>query len=231
MRWKAACAAITCVPSIATALLTAGCTHEPAASQFLSPDDMNALVTGHTLRALGSGATPKQTLLYLAQDGTGWVDDRGVPGEAPRPGGMSMVFEWRAVEGSRVCLSATPLIGGMPSLAPARHECLQVLRVSPPGDGLTAAVLRDSEPFTGTLEVYPFNAFPAATVDQYLMQVRILYGGSIPVWPRYWSMSGPPLALSATPGATVPGAVSLPTVSKDEYIDRPASQPIVLQPR
>jgi hypothetical protein len=96
---------------------------------------------------------------------------------------MSMVFNWRVMDGSWICLSATPLIGEMPSFIPAFSECLQVLRSSraPPGR-YKVTITRGGNSRAGWLDLYPFNAFPRPVINQYLSQVRVLYGGAIPTW-------------------------------------------------
>jgi len=70
----------------------------------------------------------------------------------------------------------------MPSFAPAFWQCVQVVRSPEPLGGLMANVTRDGKSRTGGLDVYPSNVFPAAVIEQYLTQVRVLYGGHIPAW-------------------------------------------------
>jgi hypothetical protein len=95
---------------------------------------------------------------------------------------MSIVFRWHVADGSQVCLWAAPRIGEMPSIAPASFECLQVVRSQEPPYGLKATIRQDCGHRTGPLFLYPFNAFTQPVVDQYLAQVRVLYGGHIPAW-------------------------------------------------
>ena len=162
--------------------LVAGCARGPAPEQFFSAPELSELVTGRTLHVAGCCEAPTGTLLYLAKDGTGWLDSRLVPGAPATPSGMSMVLTWRVVDGSRVCLWATPRIADMPSFAPPFSECVQVLRSREATGGLIGVVMREGSITKGALDVYPSSVFPAAAIDQYLVQVRVLYGGHVPAW-------------------------------------------------
>ena len=179
--------------SFVALMLPAGCARRLAPDQLLSPTQLSNLVTDRTLYVpfssytpdgmlLFSSDTPNGMLLYLARDGTGWLDSRLVSGFPPQPSGMSMVFNWRVVDGSQVCLWASPLIADMPSFTPAFHVCVQVLRSRMPPDSLEAKITQDGKSRLGPLELYAFNAFPPPVIDQYLTQVRVLYGGQIPTW-------------------------------------------------
>lgn len=171
------CAVIAAVAAAACSRVAA--TPPPAP---LAPPELHALVSGRTLRVRATAGAPVETLLFLAPDRTGWLDNAVVPGEAPMPAGMSMVFEWGTAPGSRVCVWATPLIGQMPSFVPPFEQCVQILRSGLPPQGFSAIVEHGEEGRAGPLELLPFNAFPAASTEQYLEQVRVLYGGKIPSW-------------------------------------------------
>lgn len=164
------------------AVTVAACTHaaEPT-GQLIPPAELNALVAGRTLRVRATSDTPFETLLFLGSGRKGWLDNQVIPAKDPQPGDMSMVFDWRVEAGSRVCTWATPLIGEMPSFTPPFRECVQVLRSGTPPQGLSAVVEWRGRSKAGPLELLPFNAFPRA-IDQYLEQVRVLYGGKVPDW-------------------------------------------------
>ena len=181
-------------------LLPTGCMTQPGADELLSPGQLSTLVTGHTLNIVpdrkgpfgpssalcwlspsGCGL-PYETLLYLAPEGTGWLDSQLVPGALPRPGAMSIVSQWRIEGTSQICLWASPRVGEMPGLTPPHRECVQVLRTRKPSEGFKVVVTEDGTSSSGSLRVFPFNAFPASVIDQYLQQVRVLFGGRLPVW-------------------------------------------------
>jgi hypothetical protein len=181
-------------------LLPTGCMTQPGADELLSPGQLSVLVTGHTLNIVpdrngpfgpssalcwlspyGCGL-PYETLLYLAPEGTGWLDSQLVPGALPRPGAMSTVSQWRIGGTSQICLWASPRVGEMPGLTPPHWECVQVLRTRQPPERLKVVVTEDGTSSSGSLRVFPFNAFPAPVIDQYLQQVRVLFGGRLPVW-------------------------------------------------
>jgi hypothetical protein len=177
-------AMVRMVCPLVAAMVVAGCASgasPPAALPFL-PAELDALAAGRTLRVPAGGGSPFETLLFVGPGSRGWLDERVVPGTPPSPGDMSMVFEWGAVPGSRLCVWATPRIGQMPSFVPPSWQCVQVLRSGQPPQGLSAVVERGEAAHSGPLELLPFNAFPAATIAQYLEQVRVLYGGEIPNW-------------------------------------------------
>ena len=170
----------------ATALLVmaalGGCAHAPAPDQLLSSSELSGLVTDRTLYVPCPSNPADGTLLYLASNGTGWLDSRMMPGYPPGPGGMSIVFDWRVAEDSRVCFWATPRIGDIPSFAPAFSECVQVLRSRATPGSLKAVVTQDCKVCTGWLSLHSPSAFPQPVIDQYLAQMRVLYGGQIPAW-------------------------------------------------
>ncbi len=178
-------AAMTMWKSVAALMVMAvpvGCAGIPVAVQSLSRAELSDLVTDKTLYVPSVCDTPDGMLLYLAKDGTGWLDSRLMRGDLPRPSEMSIVFEWRVVDGSRVCLSAAPRIGEMPSFMPAFSQCLPVLRSSVPPYNLLTTVTQGGKSCTNRVDLYPYNAFPRSVVDEYLTQVRVLYGGHIPRW-------------------------------------------------
>ena len=93
-----------------------------------------------------------------------------------------MVFNWRVTAGSQLCVWATPRIGDMPSFMPAFLECLAVLRSAERPDELKVTITKNGRSRTAPLYVYPSSAFPQPVIDQYLTQVRVLYGGHLPNW-------------------------------------------------
>jgi len=160
----------------------AACGGRAGPDVILSAPELSALATDRTLYVPPCCDTPNGMMLYLARDGTGWFDSRMLPGNAPSPGGMSMVLSWRATPEAGLCLWATPRIGEMPSLLPAWHECLLVSRSAAPPERLQVAVRHGDRTRTVPLYVYAYNAFPQSTVDRYLTQVRALFGGRLPSW-------------------------------------------------
>ena len=179
-------------------LLPAGCATRPPPSQPLSPTQVTDLVTARTLHISAACSTPPapystwcyvsrcgciapgETLLYLAPGGSGWLNHLVIPGDVPRPGNMSLVLDWRVVGPSQVCFWASPLIGEMPAFVPPHLECILVFRTTSPHERLWAAVTQSGVPESVPLTLDPFNAFPSSVTDQYLEQVRVLYGGNIP---------------------------------------------------
>ena len=110
--------------SFVAVILLAGCARAPAPDQLFSATQLSVLVTDRTLYAPSSTDTPDGMLLYLARDGTGWLDSRLVSGLPAQPSGMSIVFDWHVVDASRVCLWASPRIG-LPSGSARRKPRLQ----------------------------------------------------------------------------------------------------------
>jgi hypothetical protein len=173
---------------VLAAMALAGCAHGPAPDQFFSQQDLNHLVTDRTLAVSGK---PEGTLIYLAPNGTGWLARDVLPGSGPAPGSMSMIYAWNTDYASRVCYWATPLIGKMPDVAPPSHDCVQVLRAPDQPPGIFIGVTQQADICrVRPLEVYAYNAFPQPVIDQYLTQVRVLYGGHIPVWGRQSQVRG-----------------------------------------
>jgi hypothetical protein len=125
--------------------------------------------------------TDPHTLIYLAPDGTGWLDAQVGQAAVPSTGSMSMLTNWYLASESQVCATASPLIGAMPSFASAKLVCVQLLRPGP-HDAPTAVILLDRRYQALLLTLYPFNAFPDATIEQYRFQVSVLFGGQIPTW-------------------------------------------------
>jgi hypothetical protein len=175
------------VTALLAAIVSVGCTPAPPPDQLVSRAELADLVTERTLYVPSCCNTPDGTLVYLAKNGTGWLDSQLMPGSPPSPGGMSMILDWRVIAGSRVCFWASPRIDEMLSFMPAFSECLQVLRAGVSPDRYKVTVMRESDDIKkGWLELYSFNAFPGSVIDQYLVQVRVLYGGGIPTW-THWS--------------------------------------------
>ena len=167
------------IAALLAVALASGCVHSPPADQLFSPSQLSSLVADRTLSIRSSPSVPEGMLLYLARDGTGWFQEPSYP---PKPGRMSMVFDWHVADGSHVCLWATPRIGDIPSLTPAFQTCVQVLRSQRVPGGLKAVFAQDGHLATGPIALYPFNAFAPRVIAEYLALVRVLYGGTIPVW-------------------------------------------------
>lgn len=161
-------------------IVLASCAHGPSPDQYFSQPDLTNLITDRTLAVAGR---PEGTLLYLSPNGTGWLARDVTPGTAPAPGSMSMIIAWHTDYPSRVCYWATPRIGKMPDVAPPSFECLQVLHAPDKPPGIFIGVTQQGDICRARpLEVYNYNAFPPPLIDQYLTQVRALYGGHIPAW-------------------------------------------------
>ena len=111
-----------------------------------------------------------------------WLGSRLIPDDPPQPSGIFMVFDWRIMGWSRVCLWAKPLIGDMPSISPAFYECLQVLRAQAAPYRLEAIVARQTKFRKIPLKLYPLKVFPAPVIERYLGQSRVLCRGRIPEW-------------------------------------------------
>ena len=132
---------------------------------------------------LGAATEPGlNMLIYLAPDGTGWLDTQVGPPAPPRVGSMSMLTNWYLAIDSQVCATASPRIGEMPDFYPAKLVCVQVLRPNSPDAGPTAAIWPDGRYQTLPLTLYASNAFPDAQIAQYRAQVSVLFGGHIPTW-------------------------------------------------
>jgi hypothetical protein len=165
------------------AVALAGCDYsQPVTDRFYPPQELSDLVTGHTMHIGPATEAGRNMLIYLAPDGTGWLDTQVGPPGPPRIGSMSMLTNWYFAAGSHVCATASPRIGEMPDFFPAKLVCVQVLRPDALGTGRAAAVWPDGPYQALPLTVYPYNAFPDATTVQYRRQVSVLYGGHIPTW-------------------------------------------------
>lgn len=161
-------------------MVLAGCARAPSPDQYFSQPDLNNLVTDRTLAVVEG---PEGTLLYLSPNGTGWLARNVMPGHTPAPGSMSMIIAWHTDYASRVCYWATPRIGKMPDVAPPSFECLQVLHAPDKPPGIFIGVTQQEDICrVRPLEVYNYNAFPQPLIEQYMTQVRALYGGHIPAW-------------------------------------------------
>ena len=165
------------------AILLAGCTYAPNPGAMLSRMQLSELVEGHTLYAPPCPNEAYGLLLYLGNDSTGWLDTTFVPGRLPQPSSMSMILGRSFTDDSRLCVLASPHIRDMPSFAPAFPVCLTVLRSSKGSAFVLRRVVdRDTFKTSCPLELYTYNAFPVRIIDEYLEQVRVLYGGQIPSW-------------------------------------------------
>jgi hypothetical protein len=165
------------------AVALTGCAqNQPPIDRFYPPQELSDLVTGHTMQ-IGVGTGPGlNMLIYLAPDGTGWLDAQVGPPAAPRIGSMSMLSNWYLAVDSQVCATASPRIGEMPDFFPAKLLCVQVLRPDAQGAGSRVAIWPDGRYQALPLTIYNFNAFPDAEIAQYRAQVSVLYGGHIPTW-------------------------------------------------
>jgi hypothetical protein len=164
------------------ALAVAGCGSPPNPDRFYTPRELSDLASGRTMQIGDAYGSRFRLLIYLAPDGTGWLDTQVDARQPPRPGTMSMLSNWYVAIGSQVCAWASPLIGDMPSFVPARLACVQVLRPAVPGAGATAVVWWNGRYQALPIEFFPMNIFPDAVIEQYRLQVRVLYGGQIPSW-------------------------------------------------
>ena len=186
--------------SVATAvglLLVVACATQPQTYDLVSPSQLSESVIGRTLHVDPAEGKPHGScsglccsspyytiLVYLAPDGTGWLDNEVIVGGRPQPSEMSRIIEWHVAGPSQVCIWAAPLIGEMSSFAGPHSECVEVFRSRQVAGELRAVVTKDGLSRSGALLLYSFNAFSASAVDQYEQQVRVWYGGRMPVWTR-----------------------------------------------
>ena len=154
----------------------------PPTDRFYAPQELSELLTDHTMNVGVASGSGLNLLIYLARDGTGWLDNQAGQVASPHIGSMSMLAKWYFAEGSQVCATASPPIGVMPDIAPARLLCVQVLRPGAHDTGPTAVVSSDGCYQALPLTLYPFNAFPGDKTAQYRLQVSVLFGGHIPTW-------------------------------------------------
>jgi hypothetical protein len=159
-----------------------GSSSQSIARRFYAPQELSGLVTGRTMRIGDARGSDRFALLYFAPDGTGWLDTAVLPGEPPEPATMSMLVNWRLEGGSQICAWTSPLIGEMPSGAPAHLMCIRLLRPDIQNPAITAVTLWKGWYQVQPVEFYPFNAFSVGATEQYRNQVRVLYGGQIPDW-------------------------------------------------
>jgi hypothetical protein len=171
--------------------LLAGCAPAPAAGQLYSSAELTELLTDHTLLLETGAYGDDPSLLYLARGGTGWLASTVQPQIPPQPGVVSMVVDWYVTDRSSVCVWATPRIGEIPNFVPMHHQCIQVLTYPVANGWNSANVSRGGESRAGWVALYPFNAIPRSVTNQYLEQVRVLFGGHQPSW----SFSRPMLAV------------------------------------
>ena len=166
------------------AVASAGCCcgSQPVTNRFFAPQELAGLVTGRTMRIGDASGSDRFALLYLAPDGTGWLDSEVLPGVPPKPSTMSMLASWRLEDGSQICAWASPRTGEMMSFVPSHLMCIRLLRPDIQNPGITAVTLWNGWYQVQPVEFYPFNAFSVAATKQFLHQVRVLYGGQIPDW-------------------------------------------------
>lgn len=161
----------------------AGCAYgPPPAARFYPPQELADLVTGHTLHVAATTGPGPNMLIYLAPDGTGWLDAQFGQDGQTHIGSMSMLSNWYIAAGSQVCATASPRIGEMPDFGPAKLVCVQVLRPSAHVASPAAVVCPDGRCQELPVAIYPFDAFPEAKVAQYRLQVSVLFGNHIPTW-------------------------------------------------
>jgi hypothetical protein len=165
------------------AVALAGCGHsQQPTDRFYPPQELSDLVTGRTMHVGAATGLGPNMLIYLAPDGTGWLDTQVGQVAPPQVGSMSMLTNWYLAVDSQVCATASPRIGEIPDFVPAKLVCVQVLRPGAHDAGLTAVVWPDGRYQTLPLALCPFDAFPEATIAQYRLQVSVLFGGHIPTW-------------------------------------------------
>jgi hypothetical protein len=180
----------------------AACAHTAQVARTpLTMAQLSNLVTGNTLHVVEASdasaamsaepcapatrhcAPRRVTTIYLAPDGTGWIDEQARRGIAPWTGTMAMITAWGMAPPSTLCLTAAPLIGDMPSFSPARHECVAIARSgAAQGAPLVAAVAQGRDSWVGVVTARAGNEFPPALTSQYIDMVKVLYGGQIPSW-------------------------------------------------
>jgi hypothetical protein len=185
-RWRLAMTRYVSQQTLAlcfVAVASAGCYRSlPITDRFYAPQELSGLVTGQTMRIGDASGSDVFALLYLAPDGTGWLDTEVLPGEPPKPSAMSMLVNWRLDRGSQICAWASPRIGEMPSFVPSHLMCIRLLRPDTQNPGTMAVAMWNGSYRMRPLEFYPFNAFSVAAIEEYRRQVRVLYGGRIPDW-------------------------------------------------
>jgi hypothetical protein len=165
------------------AISLAGCGYsQPPTDRFYPPQELSGLVTGRTMQINASAGPGPHMLIYLAPDGTGWLDIQFGRVAPPQVGSMSMLTNWYLAVESQVCATASPRIGDMPNFSPASLVCVQVLRPGAQDVSPTAVVWPNGRYQALPLALYPFNAFPDAEITQYRRQVSVLFGGYIPIW-------------------------------------------------
>lgn len=167
-------------PCLLVLVVTACASREPLP---VPVPKLAALLSGNTMFMPGPTAESPQTVVYLDPAGGGWADRFLAPATYPRPNDLQRVLRWYISGDSALCLWLTPLIGQMPSNAPVQRKCLRM--VSAPTVPSSLGV-QDAGPFT--TRTYPVmlvrgDWFPANRIAQYEHQVRVLYGGLLPVWP------------------------------------------------
>jgi hypothetical protein len=171
------------IAALVVTLVLTGCAQPPPVPYVgFSPEELNQLVTDQTLYIPFCCEAPYGTLMYLSKDGGGWLDSRLKAGSPPTTSEMSLVLNWHVQEGSQVCLWASPLIGEIPSFIPPSYHCLDVEHPANATAPLRVRVMGDNAAGKSWLTVYPYNAFPASVVDQYMTQLKVLFGGQIPTW-------------------------------------------------
>ena len=148
-------AAMTMWKSVAALMVMAvpvGCAGIPVAVQSLSRAELSDLVTDKTLYVPSVCDTPDGMLLYLAKDGTGWLDSRLMRGDVRRPSEMSIVFEWRVVDGSgSACRLHRGSVTCRASCRRFPNACRCFVRPVPPYNLLTTVTQGGNPARTGSI--------------------------------------------------------------------------------
>jgi hypothetical protein len=165
----------------AVALMACG-RSPPPTDRLYPPQELSDLLTNHTMHIGAAFGRSLNLLIYLAPDGSGWLDNQAGQVASPQISSMSMLTNWYFAQGSQFCATASPPIGVMPDIAPAERLCVQVLRPADHDTGPTAVVSSDGRYQALPLTLYPFNAFSNDKIAQYRLQVSVLFGGRIPTW-------------------------------------------------
>jgi hypothetical protein len=157
----------------------------------MSPGELHTLVAGRTLHfgptreascnSWDIGCPPVEAMLYLDRSGGGWAGTRLAPGSPPLPGQISTVIAWYTASPSLLCVSTSPRVGEVPYFVPPRFRCVQVLRGRPPG-GYSVVLAWGPLGEVRPLFIEATNTFPPGVIDEYRLQMRVLYGGQMPSW-------------------------------------------------
>ncbi len=137
MTTKAGTVLLLSLATLAVQALAGCATPQP----YADAEQLRALVVSRTLTIPPTGQSPFGTQLYLAANGTGWMDTLLAPDHPASQVGMTAVLSWQVFDPSWVCAWASPTLGEVPNMIPPHRECLQVLRYpNQPGTPYAAAI-------------------------------------------------------------------------------------------